>query len=166
MTDRDHADMLLITSCATALATLLPVTLYQTGVLKKLSDPPGKFFASEMITSSKQAYPLDIPDGLLGLASYGTTMALAIHARKSPVSGKLLGAKLALDCGMAGFNVVRQVVSFRKLCSWCTGTAIATFVMVYAGRRVITAAAGSLEEVVSSRRRNGLGLRSSSGDVE
>lgn len=83
------------------------------------------------------AHPFGIPDGLLGVASYGTTLLLATMACKSKRASKVLGAKLLLDGGVAGFNATRQVVRFGKLCSWCMGTVAATGVMVYAGRSFI-----------------------------
>jgi hypothetical protein len=43
--------------------------------------------------------------------------------------------KLLFDGSMAAINVTRQLLSFRKLCSWCTGTALATAVLVVAGNR-------------------------------
>jgi uncharacterized membrane protein len=126
-----------LVACAAALATLIPVTLFQTGVLSSLPDPPGNVFASEQITSSKEAHPLGIPDGILGLGSYAATFTLILLARRSPAARKLLGAKLMLDGSMAAFNVVRQVVSFGKVCSWCTCTAVATAALVWSGREVI-----------------------------
>ena len=134
-TGTDHA--LLVGACCTTLATLIPVALYQTGFLSTLPDPPSSVFASDRITKSKEAFPLGVPDGLLGIASFSATLTLALLSRHHPPARKLLGAKLALDGSAAAFNVVRQVVSFGKLCSWCTGTAIAAGVMVYAGREVI-----------------------------
>ncbi len=130
-------DKLLIAGCCAALATLVPVTLYQTGALDRLPDPPFRVFDSERITMSRAAHPLGIPDGVLGLASFGGTLALALLARRHRAAKKLLGAKLALDASAAAFNASRQVVSFGKLCSWCTGTAIAAGVMAYAGRKTI-----------------------------
>lgn len=118
-----------IVACSVALATLVPVTLYQIGVLQRLPDPPGDVFDSERITMSKAAHPGGIPDGLLGLASFATTMGLLLAARRRPTVRLVLGAKLSLDVGVAGFNAVRQVVSFGKLCSWCTGTAMAAGTM-------------------------------------
>lgn len=128
---------LLIGACCTALATLVPVALYQTSVISKLPDPPSSVFASERITSSKEAHPLGIPDALLGLASFSTTLALALLAKRSPLANKALGAKLTLDATAAAFNASRQVIGFGKLCSWCTGTALAAGVMAYAGRGII-----------------------------
>jgi uncharacterized membrane protein len=132
-----YANDVLVGACCAALATLVPISLYQTGVLDRLPDPPLSVFDSERITTSKAAHPFGIPDGLLGLASFSTTLALALAARSNPMAKKLLGAKLTVDLSMAGFNAVRQVVSFGKLCSWCTGTALSTGVMAYAGRKTI-----------------------------
>ena len=121
-------------ACCCALASLIPITLYQCGGLKTLPDPPSRIFNSERITSSKAAHPLGIPDGILGIASFSTTLALIILAKKHQPAKKLLGAKLALDASAAAFNASRQVVSFGKLCSWCTATALSAGIMAYAGR--------------------------------
>ena len=130
-----------ITGCCLALGSLVPVALFQGEVIDSLPDPRGEVFASERITLSRAAHPLGIPDSYLGLASYGTTLALLLMAERSLVARRLLGLKLVGDAGLATFNVVRQVVSFRKLCSWCTLTALATSAVVYGGRSAIGDAA-------------------------
>lgn len=127
----------LVIATSAALATLAPVAFHQIGILPRLPDPPGAIFASDRITGSEAAHPLGIPDGILGLSSYGTTLALAICARTRPRVRKLLALKLLADGSLAGLNVVRQVVSFRRLCSWCTGTVLCTAGMLIAGRRLI-----------------------------
>ena len=127
------AHVIAIAATSTAIATLIPVALYQCGSIPRLPDPPGAYFDSEAITSSKAAHPLGIPDSFPGLASYGTTLALLIAARKSPTARTLLHAKLIADASLAAINMTRQLVSFRKLCSWCTGTALATAVLVPTG---------------------------------
>jgi uncharacterized membrane protein len=133
----DKPNNALLVANAAAIATLLPVAAHQLGLLRHLPDPPGALFDSDQITESKAAHPLGIPDSLLGLGSYNVTLGLAILARKSPLAAKLLAAKLIADGGLASFNMVRQVVSFRKLCSWCTGTALCTYAMLYAGRKLL-----------------------------
>jgi uncharacterized membrane protein len=65
------------------------------------------------------------------------TLALALNARKSRKTRKALVVKLLVDGALATFNVVRQVVSFRRLCSWCTGTALCTVAMVVSERTTI-----------------------------
>ena len=132
-----------VTGCCLALAALVPVALFQGEVTDRLPDPPGEIFASERIT-----HPLGVPDSYLGLASYATTLALLLIAERSPVAKRLLGAKLMGDAGLAAFNVVRQVVSFGKICSWCTGTAVATALAVYGGRDAIASTVRSAREAV------------------
>lgn len=124
----------MLAGCCTALATLVPVALYQTHAIAHLPDPPFGVFDSERITRSKAAHPCHVPDALLGLASFGATLALIVASRRNATARKVLGAKLMLDAGAAALNATRQVVSFGKLCSWCTGTALAAGVTTYAGR--------------------------------
>ena len=133
-----------LAGCGVALGTLVAVALFQTGAIDVLPDPPGEIFASERITLSKMAHPAGVPDSLLGLGSYGATLTLLLLAGKHSWAKRALGAKLVLDAGAASFNAVRQVVHFGKLCSWCTGTALATAVMVYGGRRAIAETAREL----------------------
>ncbi|HEV2272788.1 MAG TPA: vitamin K epoxide reductase family protein [Acidobacteriaceae bacterium] len=132
-------DGLLLAAACAAAGTLIPVVAHQLGILGHLPDPPGSLFASDRITESKAAHPLGIPDGVLGAGSYAATIALVLLARTRPKVRKLLALKLVADGSLAGFNVVRQVALFEKLCSWCTGTAACTAVMVLAGRRLLTA---------------------------
>lgn len=137
VTSSKSGDVVLLAACCTTLATLVPIALYQTEVISTLPDPPWAVFDSERITESKAAHPFGVPDSLLGLASFGTTLGLILLAKRSPVARKLLGAKLTMDAAAGAFNAGRQVISFGKLCSWCTGTAIAAGVMAYAGKSVI-----------------------------
>lgn len=134
--DRRSHDLLAAATCA-AIATLIPVAAHQIGAIDHLPDPPGSVFASDRITDSKAAHPFGIPDAIPGLGSYGVTLALVVMAQDSPTARRLLALKLPGDGAMAGFNMVRQLVSFRKICSWCTATAVCTAVMLFAGRRVI-----------------------------
>lgn len=127
---------LAVTTCA-AVATLVPVAAHQIGALRHLPDPPGSFFASDQITESKSAYPLGLPDGILGLASYGATLGLVALASSYPKARKALAIKLIGDGSLATVNVVRQLASFRRLCSWCTATAVCTAAMLVAGREII-----------------------------
>ena len=127
----------LIAATSAALLTLVPIAAHQLGLLDHLPDPASWVFDSDRITDSASAHPLGIPDSLLGLGSYGLTLTLAVLAHRHQRAKKLLGLKLVADGSVAGINVVKQVVSFRRLCSWCTGTAICTAAMVFAGRNLI-----------------------------
>ena len=137
-------EALLLGSCGVALTTLVVVACHQLGALEHLPDPPSRLFDSDRITGSKAAHPLGVPDSVPGLASYSTTLALILLAERERqrddtlgTVGILLGLKLVADMGLALGSTVRSVVQFGKLCSWCTGTALATGVMAYAGRHYI-----------------------------
>ena len=126
-----------VVCCCTALATLAPVALVQLHIMKDLPDPPGRWFNSKRVVTSKGSYRLGIPDGLLGLASYSVTMALLLAATpERPLVRRLLRGKLALDATMALRNVRKQVTEHKRLCSWCIGTAVATAGLVFFGRIV------------------------------
>ena len=125
-----------IVFCASALAFLVPVVLRQLDVIDELPELPGKIFDANHIVMSKTAHPLGIPDAILGLGSYGATMALLVYATPSrPVVRGLLHAKLLLDGTMAARKARGQVKQFGRVCSWCMGTALATAGMVHFGRK-------------------------------
>ena len=130
-------DAVMLGACYATLATLAPIALRQMGIIDHLPDPPGGVFQSDRITGSDAAHPFGIPDSLLGIASFGTTLALILVAKRNRKARVLLGAKLAGDAAFATFNVGRQIVQFGRLCSWCTGTAIAALTMSAAGKMVI-----------------------------
>jgi uncharacterized membrane protein len=133
MSSQNVAHTTTVSATCIALATLIPVAFYQCHALDHLPDPPGAWFDSDRITKAKSAHPFGIPDSLLGIASYGATLALILCAKESKMARTMLRAKLLGDGSIAAINVTRQVVSFRRLCSWCTGTAIATAAMIVAG---------------------------------
>jgi hypothetical protein len=117
ITSSNLDDLFLIAGCCVAIATLIPVALYQTGMLRRLPDPPLSVFDSERITASSAAHPFGVPDGPVGIASFGTT--------------------LTFDVSAAAVSAGRQVLQFGRLCSWCTAAAVSSGVMAYAGRQVI-----------------------------
>lgn len=131
---RTRKQTIAIACCCAALGTLIPVALYQIGTIKELPDPPGRLFDSPRIVTSSSAFPLGIPDAVLGFASYGSTLALLILADPPGTrTGRIARSKLLLDGALAAFNFGKQIVRYGKLCSWCTATAVATAGEVYFG---------------------------------
>jgi uncharacterized membrane protein len=137
ITSSNLEDLFLIAGCCVAIATLIPVALFQTGMLRRLPDPPLSVFDSERITASSAAHPFGVPDGPVGIASFGTTLTLIFLAKRNRAARTLLGVKLTLDVSAAAVNAGRQVFQFGRLCSWCTAVAVSSGVMAYAGRQVI-----------------------------
>jgi uncharacterized membrane protein len=138
---------LMIAGCSTALLSLIPIALYQLDALPSLPDPPLNIFDSERIVQSKTAHPFGFPDAVLGLGSFGITLALILLGRRAPVIRRALAAKLALDVGVAAFNATRQIVSFRKLCSWCCLTVAAAWFTAYSGRKVMEQTVLEIESI-------------------
>lgn len=143
----DSPNGLLIAATSAAILTLLPIAAHQLGLLEHLPDPPSRIFNSDRITGSEAAHPMGIPDSLLGIGSYGLTLLLVLLARQDSGARKLLTVKLVADGSLAGFHVVKQVVIFRRLCSWCTGTALCTAAMIFAGRSLICREGSALREM-------------------
>lgn len=125
-----------IACCCAAIGSLVPVALFQLHAIDDLPDPPGQIFDSKKIVASKDASRMGIPDGLLGIGSYGATLALLIAARPSrPRVRHLLNSKLALDGTLAIRNARKQVTQFGRICSWCMRAAVATAGVVYFARK-------------------------------
>lgn len=125
-----------IACCCVALALLTPVALAQLKIIRKLPELPGRLFDSRRIIFSKHAYPLGIPDGVLGLLSYITTLALLIAWQPSrPLVHGLLRGKLLLDGTVAARKSRGQLRQFGRLCSWCVGASAATAGMIYFARK-------------------------------
>ena len=108
------------------------IALFQVGLVKKLPDPPVPGFDSDRVHGSEEAYALlETPDALIGMLSYTGTACLAAAgwqdrshiARWIPLA---LGAKAALDAGLAGRLAVRQWTAFRKFSFWSLLVAGAT----------------------------------------
>jgi uncharacterized membrane protein len=129
--------LLLGISCTTV-ACLMPVLLFQSGVIASLPDPEGELFDSDRIAGSSAARPWGVPDSALGIANFAVTAALVAAAGRGPVWRKALGAKLLVDGGAGAFNMARQWVGFGKLCSWCAGAALAAEVALLVGRHAVS----------------------------
>jgi uncharacterized membrane protein len=127
----------LIAATGTSIATLIPVALHQLGAVHHLPDPPLRVFDSDGITGSKMAHPFGIPDSLLGIVSYTVTLALASAKTENQVASRCLAMKVAFDGALAAANTVRQVVKFRRICSWCMGTVGSSLVSLWICRDLL-----------------------------
>jgi len=119
---RGHRASGVMVVSALAMAGLGVVTLRQLGLIKHLPDPPGSLFDSDRIVMSRQARKLaGIPDGILGLGSYGATLGLALWDSRRPSRGRhlTLAAKVVFDVSQALGRSLRQWPEFGCLCSWC-----------------------------------------------
>jgi hypothetical protein len=88
------------------------VAAHQLGLLPHLPDPPVSVFDSDRIFELKVAHPWGIPDGLLGLGSYGATLTLVLLTRRDEKWNGLQSLKRKADASAASFNLCRQIVFF------------------------------------------------------
>ncbi|GAB3643052.1 vitamin K epoxide reductase family protein [Spirosoma arcticum] len=101
------------------------VTLYQTGIIKRLPDPPIPYIDSNKVNASDYAYKrLDTPDAVLMIVTYGLTAWLAAaggkdRAKKQPWLPIALGAKILADVG-TNLQLAREEWAENKaLCAYC-----------------------------------------------
>ena len=120
----------------TAAGSMGVITLYQTGIIQHLPDPPLPYFNSDKVDASAEAYSyFATPDAVLGLTSYGMTMVLAAmggkdRATELPWLPLALAAKVALDTLQAGRLTIDQWTKHRAFCIWCLLAAGTTFASV------------------------------------
>lgn len=116
-----------------AIGSMAVISLYQMGVIRHLPEPPLPRLDADRVDASPEAYEkLGMPDAVLGLRSYATTLALAAtggedRAESAPWLPVLLAGKAAFDAYQAGRLTVHQWTRHRAFCSWCLLAAGATF---------------------------------------
>lgn len=106
------------------------ISLYQTGILRHLPDPPHPIFDSDTINASEEAYQFGAPDGPVSAVAYATTMVLA-SAGGSEKTGRKPAIDLALGATVAGnalgaiYYLYKMIFEQKKICPYCvTGAAI------------------------------------------
>ena len=112
------------------------IALYQTGVIRRLPDLPGRWFDAAKVDASEEAYSyFSTPDGTLGLGSYAATVVLAAmggmgRARTKPWAPLALFAKVVADAAVAAKLTRDQWAKHKAFCIWCLVAAGATFATV------------------------------------
>lgn len=109
------------------------VSLYQTGVIRHLPDPPsGGLFDSDRVDASDYAYKrMQTPDGLAMLVTYAVTALLAgaggeARARALPWLPVALAVKVAADVA-TNLTLVREEWADNKaLCAYCQAASAAS----------------------------------------
>jgi uncharacterized membrane protein len=112
------------------------VGLYQFGIIRRVPEPPLPGLDADAVDASGEAYhTLRTPDSALGIASAGVTLALAgmggaDRSREQPYIPLALLAKATLDAVGGIYLTAEQLTKHRKICSWCTVSALALLASV------------------------------------
>lgn len=126
-----------VAACALgAMASLGAVAAYQFGLVRRLAEPPCRWFDATRVDAAGEAYQqLKTPDAALGLLSYGVTLVLAgARAGRHPSTQRALSlalvAKVAADAAGGLFLTLEQGTRHRRFCSWCLGATAASLAAV------------------------------------
>lgn len=106
------------------------VSLFQTGIIKHLPDPPLESFDSDKVNSSDTAYALGVPDGTLSLASLAANIPLAAFGDENrsetmPLIPLAAAAKSSVEAIVAGWYFYQMPVVEKKWCAYCIVGALA-----------------------------------------
>ncbi len=119
-----------------AAGAMMPISLYQTGVIPHLPEPPLPGLDADAVDAAGEAYALlATPDAVLGLGSYAVTLGLAAMGGERRAETRrwiplALAAKVVLDAVMAAKLTWDQWTRHRAFCSWCLLAAGASFAAV------------------------------------
>lgn len=112
------------------MASMAPVSMLQTGLVRHLPDPPVKGFHSDAANSSLIAYQFGAPDGAVSVASFALNIPIASfggadRARTKPLVPLLAFGKAAVDAAASAwyFNQMRRG---KKWCPYCIVGAISS----------------------------------------
>jgi len=113
-------------------AAMTAVSLFQTGVVKHLPDPPIEGFDSDKVNSSDTAYMLGVPDGTVSLASLAANIPLAAlgganRAEEQPVVPLLIAGKAAVEAAVAGWYFYQMPAKEKAWCGYCITGALCNF---------------------------------------
>lgn len=100
------------------------VTLSQMGAVRRLPDPPLKFFDSNAVTHSKPAYLFGLPDAALATCNYTLNLVLASAGgsrragRSRAWSALLLANCVGGAIGALGY-LADMLFDQKRLCTYC-----------------------------------------------
>lgn len=108
------------------------ISLYQTGVIKKLPDLPYDIFDSNKVNASPDAYSMGVPDGPISAIAYASAMALAAaggdeHSGRKPVFDLLFSGIVFGNAAGAAYYLYNMIFKQKKICLYCVGGAIINF---------------------------------------
>ncbi len=114
------------------MAAMTAVSLFQTGVVEHLPDPPIDGFDSDKVNSSDTAYALGVPDGTVSLASLAANIPLAAfggenRAEEQPFVPILAAGKAVVEAAVAGWYFYQMPTKEKAWCGYCITGALCNF---------------------------------------
>jgi uncharacterized membrane protein len=106
------------------------ISLYQSGVIKRLPELPFKAFDSNKVNAAPEAYKMGAPDATVSALLYAGNMVLATAggtkaSGRKPVLDLLLASVIAGNAGGAVYYLYDMIFKQKKVCPYCiAGAAI------------------------------------------
>lgn len=132
-TDKDlESRRKIVALSAIGLADFALISLYQSGVVKKLPEFPGKIFNSNKVNAATDAYQMGAPDGTISALVYSATMVLATWggseaSGRKPVHDVLLAGAVGSNAIGAAYYLFNMTFKQKKVCPYCVAGAAINF---------------------------------------
>ena len=113
------------------MASMAMVSLFQTGVIQHLPDPPLGRFDSDKVNSSETAYHWGVPDGTVSMASHAANVVLAAiggeeRIRRQPWVPLMAAISAAAQAVVAAKYLFHEMpVKQKRWCGYCIVDALA-----------------------------------------
>ena len=112
------------------MGAMTAVSLFQTGIIKHLPDPPIDGFDSDKVNSSDTAYALGVPDGTLSLASLAANIPIAAfggdnRAEEMPLVPIAAAGKSVVEAVVAAWYFYQMPTKEHAWCGYCIVGALA-----------------------------------------
>lgn len=139
------------------MASMAAVSLLQTGIVRRLPDPPIPRFNSCAVNSSDTAYALGVPDGTLSLASFAANVPLAAwgtadRAQEQPWIPLAIAGKAAVEAIVSSWYFLQMPLKEKAWCGYCVVAALASagvFALTLPEARTALAALQEQKEVAA-----------------
>ena len=118
----------IVTLSALGLVDFAFLSLYQSGIIKRLPDLPFVAFDSNKVNASPDAYQMGAPDATISAWVYATNMVLATaggskHSGRKPILDLILGTTVAANAAGAVYYLYNMAFYQRKICPYCVAGA-------------------------------------------
>ena len=100
------------------------ISLYQSGVIKRLPELPFKAFDSNTANAAPEAYMMGAPDATISAWVYASNMVLATAggteaSGRKPFFDLLLGSTIAGNAAGALYYLYDMIFKQKKVCPYC-----------------------------------------------
>ncbi|ACK69093.1 vitamin K epoxide reductase [Gloeothece citriformis PCC 7424] len=126
------------------------VTLYQTGIVNHLPDPPVPIFDADRVDASEYAYSrFNSPDGPIMMVNYAITAWLASaggldRARRNPLIPIAMGVKILIDAIVSGKLANEEWSENQAFCEYCQVATVCSLVSLILAAPEVMAASRTL----------------------